>query len=65
MYGLVHTSVRDMVLKNHGTETWQQIRSAATMRNGHSLAIKTYDDSIILSLVEAASETLQITERKK
>ena len=61
MYGLVHTSVRDMVLQNHGTGTWEQIRSAAGVGGEDFLAMKSYDDSIILSLVTAASETLQIT----
>jgi hypothetical protein len=65
MHGTVHISVRDMVPQNHGTETLAQNRSATTVRNGYSQAIKSYDDSISLSLAEAASETLQITERKK
>ena len=64
MYGLVHTSVRDMVLQNHGPETWEQIRSAAKVGNEDFLAMKSYDDSIILNLDAAASETLKITPKK-
>ncbi|MDA7918295.1 heme NO-binding domain-containing protein [Mariniblastus sp.] len=61
MYGLVHTSVRDMVLQNHGPATWEQIRSDAGVGDEDFLAMKSYDDSIILNLVTAASETLQIS----
>ena len=61
MYGLVHTSVRDMVLQNHGTDTWEKIRAIAGVGDEDFLAMNSYDDSIILSLVSAASETLEIT----
>ncbi len=64
MYGLVHTSVHDMVLQNHDTETWEQIRSAAKVGNKDFLAMKSYDDSIILNLDAAASETLKVTPEK-
>ena len=61
MYGLVHTSVRDMVLQNHGTGNWEKIRAIAEVGDEELLAMKSYDDSIILSLVSAASEILEIT----
>ncbi len=61
MYGLVHTSVRDMVLKNHGPATWEQIRSTAGVGDEDFLAMKSYSDSIIVNLVSATSETLKIT----
>ena len=61
MYGLVHTSVRDMVLKNHGPATWEQIRSTAGVGDEDFLAMKSYSDSIILNVVSATSETLKIT----
>ena len=61
MYGLVHTAIQDMIVSNHGEETWNRIRKQADVSDDAFLATQNYDDSIVLDLVAAASDSLDIT----
>ena len=62
MYGLVHRAIRDMVLAHHGPQVWEQIQRESGVGDDAFLAMQSYDDSIVLQLVEAASEVLGISQ---
>lgn len=62
MYGLVHTSIRDMVLTHHGPVVWERVKNGAGVGDDAFLAMKSYDDSIVLSLVTTAAKVLDISE---
>lgn len=62
MYGLVHRAIRDMVLAHHGPQVWEQIQRESGVGDDAFLAMQSYDDSIVLRLVGAASEVLDISQ---
>ena len=61
MYGLVHTAIRDMVLSKHGPVVWDKIKTEAGVADDAFLAMQSYDDSVVLSLVAAAAKVLDIS----
>ena len=60
MYGLVNKAVKDMICKNFGESTWQQIRQRAGIEVDEFVRMDAYDDAITYQLVEAASELLKM-----
>lgn len=58
MYGLVNLGVRDMVVDAGGEELWTQVRTKAGILDDDFQSMQSYDDSVTMSLVNAASETL-------
>ncbi|MEM7308557.1 MAG: heme NO-binding domain-containing protein [Planctomycetota bacterium] len=58
MYGLVNIAIRDLILGQHGEETWDRIRERAGVRSTTFVAMETYPDEVTYGLVAAASEEL-------
>jgi hypothetical protein len=56
MYGLIHNSARDYVLAGLGGDKWQQIVRLADLGDDDFLALRSYDDSVMLRLLGAAVE---------
>lgn len=57
MYGMVNNAIRDLVLENHGEETWTRIHTAAEAPESFD-KMEPYADAITYRLVEAASVEL-------
>jgi len=51
MYGLIHNSLRDMVKTRLGDDEWAVIMHAAGLSEKDFLSLKSYDDSVVLSLL--------------
>jgi len=51
MYGLIHNSLRDMVKTEIGDREWAEIVQAAGLTEKDFLSLKSYDDSVVLSLL--------------
>jgi len=58
MYGLVNKAIQDMVIKGHGTEKWDEIRTLAGMEDERFVSLKSYPDKLTYDLVGAASKVL-------
>ncbi|MDO9476889.1 MAG: heme NO-binding domain-containing protein [Pseudohongiella sp.] len=53
MYGLIHNSLRTMVKTELGDHAWADIVEAAGLTEKDFLSLKSYDDSLVLSLLSA------------
>lgn len=51
MYGLIHNSLRDMVKTRLGDDEWADIMQTAGLSEIDFLSLKSYDDSVVLSLL--------------
>jgi guanylate cyclase soluble subunit beta len=60
MYGLIHSSLRTMLRNDLGEQCWAQIAIRAAVSEDDFLSLKSYDDSVMLDLLAAASEIGQI-----
>lgn len=58
MYGLVNKAIQDMVVKNHGAEKWNEIRTLAGMEEERFVSLKSYPDKLTYDLVGAAHKVL-------
>jgi len=58
MYGLVNKAIQDLVIKNHGSEKWDEIRVLAGMEDDRFVSLKSYPDKLTYDLVGAASKVL-------
>jgi guanylate cyclase soluble subunit beta len=58
MYGLIHRSVRDMVLAQYGEDRWNRILKAANAGDEHFMSMQSYDDSVVLALIGGACKEL-------
>jgi len=58
MYGLVNKAIQDMVIKDHGPEKWNEIRTLAGMEDERFVSLKSYPDKLTYDLVGAASKVL-------
>ncbi len=58
MYGLVNKAIEQMVCKNHGVSTWEQIKTEAGVDTAGFISNEPYPDEVTYSLVAAASKTL-------
>jgi hypothetical protein len=56
MYGLIHNSLRDMVKTEIGDSEWTEIVQAAGLTEKDFLSLKSYDDSVVLSLLGVIHE---------
>lgn len=54
MYGLIHNSLRDMMRTRLGDDEWAEIMLAAGLSEKDFLSLKSYDDSVVLSLLGVA-----------
>lgn len=59
MYGLINQAIRDMILVNHGEETWTRVRQRAGVEAEHFEAMEPYPDGLTKQLIAAASEELR------
>ena len=53
MYGLIHNSLRSMVKADLGDQAWSDIVHSAGLSEKDFLSLKSYDDSVVLSLLAA------------
>ena len=58
MYGLVNKAIQDMVIRDHGPEKWNEIRTLAGMEDERFVSLKSYPDKLTYDLVGAASKVL-------
>ncbi len=59
MYGMVNSAVMDLIVANHGEETWQRIKSKAGVTDEIFISNESYPDEVTYHLVGAASEVLE------
>ena len=64
MYGIVNKGIKDMVVRNYGEDTWDQIREEANCEEDYFLSMENYDDAITYNLVGAASKVLDVSADK-
>ena len=58
MYGLINSSLQNMIREKFGDETWNKILSASGVPEDSFLSMRSYDDAITYDLVGAASAVL-------
>jgi hypothetical protein len=58
MYGMVNSAIMDLLVANHGEETWQKVKSKAGVEDEMFISTESYPDEITYKLVGAASEVL-------
>lgn len=58
MYGMVNQAIEDLVVSNHGLETWDRIKARAGVTEVAFIRNEGYPDKITYDLVSAASEVL-------
>ena len=59
MYGLVNKALQDYILARHGEPAWTKVTAIAGIGADGFRSMQQYDDAVTLSLLMAASETLQ------
>ena len=60
MYGLIHTALRDLILEDHGMETWNQVVLQSGVPSNSFLTMRSYSDNTTMALVDAASQVLML-----
>ena len=60
MYGLVNKAMQELVLRNHGEEMWNRIRTKAGLEDEEIIGLKSYPDSLTYDLVRIGSEELGV-----
>ncbi|MEP4486523.1 MAG: heme NO-binding domain-containing protein [Halioglobus sp.] len=58
MYGLINSSLREMITQQFGEDQWQKVLEASGVPEDSFLTMRSYDDTITFSLAGAASEVL-------
>jgi len=56
MYGLIHNSVRDLVLNDLGADVWEQVTEKAQVSEQEFLSLKSYEDAVLLRILGAISD---------
>lgn len=64
MYGMVNSAIMDLLVANHGEETWQRVKSKAGVVDEIFISTESYPDEITYKLVVAASEVLDQPEKQ-
>lgn len=59
MYGMVNSAIMDLIVANHGEETWQRIKFKAGVEEEIFISNDAYPDELTYRLVGAASEVLE------
>ncbi|MDB4539564.1 MAG: heme NO-binding domain-containing protein [Saprospiraceae bacterium] len=59
MYGIVNKGIRDLVIRDHGEDVWDEIVTEAGCKDDFFMSMEVYDDSITYNLVGAASKVLK------
>lgn len=60
MYGLIHRSVRDMVIAHFGDDRWNRILADAKVSDDDFMSMQSYDDSVVFNLVGSACKELNL-----
>lgn len=60
MYGLVNASIKQLLITQHGRETWDRIALAAHVKEPQFDSMRAYDDAVTSQLVSAASQELGV-----
>lgn len=60
MYGLVNKVIEQLVCRNHGEDTWEEIKRRAGIDVEVFLSNESYPDDVTYRLVGAASEVLKV-----
>jgi len=60
MYGMVNKAIQQMVIRDHGEETWEAIKLKANITEDLFLSNSSYPDRITYDLVSASSEHLEV-----
>jgi hypothetical protein len=58
MYGMVNSAIMDLIVTNHGEETWLRVKSKAGVEDEIFISNEPYPDELTYKLVGAASEVL-------
>ena len=58
MYGLINSSLRQMIQMQFGEEKWQEVLAASGVPEDSFLSMRRYDDDVTYALAGAASEVL-------
>lgn len=59
MYGLVNKAIKDLVIKNHGTEKWNEICKLSDFHDPEFVGMNPYPDKLTYDLVKNASTVLK------
>lgn len=58
MYGMVNNALMELLVANHGEETWHRVKSKAGVEDEIFISSESYPDEITYKLVGAAAEVL-------
>jgi len=58
MYGLINSSLREMITQQFGEDQWKQVLKVSGVPEDSFLTMRSYDDEITFALAGAASEVL-------
>ncbi len=58
MYGLVNRSVEELIVAEHGDETWERVKARAGCDEAFFMSHESYPDKLTYDLVAAACEEL-------
>lgn len=61
MYGVINKSLKEMVMRQFGESTWQQVMTVANVSEDSFLTMRSYDDQITYALAGAAAEVLGLS----
>ena len=56
MYGMVNNAVMELLVTNHGEDTWQRVKSKAGVEDEIFISTESYADESTYKLVGAAAE---------
>ncbi|XP_051870402.1 guanylate cyclase soluble subunit beta-2-like [Pristis pectinata] len=59
-YGFINTCLKSLVIENFGEDTWEALRARAEVQDTF-MTYQVYDDVITLSLLQAASDMLNVS----
>lgn len=59
MYGLVNKAIKDLVVTNHGEETWKEICRLSDFHDEEFIGMNPYPDKLTYDLVKNASMVLK------
>lgn len=61
MYGIVNRAIQDLVVENHGEDTWDIILRKSKVDVDYFISSEPYDDDITFKLAKATSEVIGIS----
>ena len=60
MYGMVNNAIRQYIIQNHGEHRWVGVAETAGIGADEFGSVVHYDDSVTLSIITSACETLEL-----